>query len=139
KPQIVSLRPNALADVWQDIRLVARALCVPERGDALIEKLQQRMAAIAKKASALPRRPTVACIEWIDPLMAAGNWLPELVEMAGGVNVFGEAGKHSPWMTWEALVAKNPDVLFVSPCGFDIARTLEEMRLLRDKAEWQQI
>jgi len=139
KPQIVSLMPNALADVWQDIRLVARALCVPERGDALIEKLQQRMAAIAKKASALPRRPTVACIEWIDPLMAAGNWLPELVEMAGGVNVFGEAGRHSPHLTWERLCNTDPDVIAVLPCGFDIERSRRDMPALTQKPEWPQL
>jgi iron complex transport system substrate-binding protein len=139
RPVIVSLEPNALADVWRDIRRVAEALDAPDRARVLISALQQRMEAIRSRALAIVSRPTVACVEWIEPLMAAGNWMPELVEMAGGVNLFGEAGKHSPWMTWEALVAKNPDVLFVSPCGFDIARTLEELHWLRDKAEWQQI
>ena len=139
RPVIVSLEPNALADVWNDIGQVAAALDAPERARVLISALQQRMAAIRSRALSFVSRPTVACIEWIEPLMAAGNWMPELVEMAGGVNLFGEAGKHSPWMTWEAMVAKNPDVLFVSPCGFDIARTLEEMRLLRDKAEWHEL
>ena len=83
--------------------------------------------------------PSVAYIEWIDPLMAGGNWMPELVEMAGGVNLFGEAGKHSPWMTWEELVAKDPDIMFVSPCGFDIQRTLQEMHLLGSKPEWKSL
>ena len=54
--------------------------------------------------------------------MAAGNWTPELIEMAGGVNLFGEAGKHSPWMTWEELAAADPDVIVIAPCGFDLAR-----------------
>jgi len=71
--------------------------------------------------------------------MAAGNWSPELVEMAGGVNLFGEAGKHSPWMSWEALVAADPDVIFISPCGFDIARTMEETDLLTAKPEWREL
>jgi iron complex transport system substrate-binding protein len=139
RPVIVSLEPNALADVWNDIRHVAEALDALERARELISASQQHMEAIRSRALSMVSRPTVACVEWIEPLMAAGNWMPELVEMAGGVNLFGEAGKHSPWMTWEALVAKNPDVLFVSPCGFDIARTLEEMRLLRDKAEWPKL
>ena len=65
--------------------------------------------------------------------------MPELVAMAGGVNLFGESGKHSPWMTWEELVAKDPDFLFVSPCGFDVARTLQEMGPLSAKPEWQWI
>lgn len=139
RPLVVSLEPNALADVWSDIRRVAEALDATERAEALIATLQQRMENIRRRAEVMVSRPTVACVEWIEPLMAAGNWMPELVEMAGGRNLFGETGKHSPWMTWEALVAKDPDVLFVSPCGFDIARTVEEMRWLRDKAEWDQL
>jgi len=101
--------------------------------------MRRRMDEIAAKARTAQSRPTVACVEWIEPLMAAGNWSPELVEMAGGVNLFGEAGKHSPWMSWEALVAADPDVIFISPCGFDIARTMEETHLLTGKLEWQEL
>jgi iron complex transport system substrate-binding protein len=139
RPRIVSLEPNALADVWGDIRRVADALDISERGDALVSSLQQRMEMIGSRARGIARRPTVACIEWIEPLMAAGNWMPELVEMAGGVNLFGETGRHSPWMTWQEVVAKDPDVLFVSPCGFDVPRTRDEMRWLTQKAEWSQL
>lgn len=136
QPVIISLEPNALADVWTDIRRVAETLGAPERGDHVVEGLQRRMNEIAAKARTATSRPTVAGVEWIDPLMAAGNWMPELVEMAGGVNLFGEAGKHSPWMTWEELVAADPDVIFISPCGFDLARILQETDLLVSKAEW---
>jgi iron complex transport system substrate-binding protein len=122
-PRLVSLAPNGLADVWTDIEQVAEALDARERGTELIQRLQGRMDAITERASMLLARPTVACIEWIDPLMAAGNWMPELVELAGGVNLFGEAGKHSPWMTWEQLVARDPDVILVLPCGFDMDRS----------------
>ena len=90
---------------------MAAALGVEERGEELIRELQQRMAAVADRARSLPARPGVAYVEWIDPLMAAGNWMPELVELAGGVNLFGEAGKHSPWMTWEELRGRDPDVI----------------------------
>jgi iron complex transport system substrate-binding protein len=139
RPRIVSLAPNALADVWEDIRRVADALSVSERGAALVQRLQQRMAAIAEKARTLRERPTVACIEWIEPLMASGNWMPELVEMAGGVNFFGESGKHAPWMTWEQLRDRNPDVIVVLPCGFDIQRTQQEMLHLTNKPEWPRL
>jgi iron complex transport system substrate-binding protein len=139
QPVIVSLEPNALADVWADIRRVADALGAPERGDRLVASLRQRMDDIAAKARTTDSRPTVACIEWIDPLMAAGNWMPELVELAGGVNLCGEAGKHSPWMKWEELVANDPDVIFISPCGFDLARTLQETPLLTGRAEWSDL
>ena len=136
RPAIVSLTPNALADVWADISRVATALGAPERGDRLVESLSWRMADIAARSAALEHRPSVACIEWIDPLMAAGNWVPELVGMAGGRNLFGEAGKHSPWLTWEAIVAADPDVVLVLPCGFDVPRTRAEMGPLLARPEW---
>jgi iron complex transport system substrate-binding protein len=136
QPRIVSLAPNALADVWTDIQAAANALGVPERGQRLIGKIGQRIQAVASKAQALPGRPGVACIEWIDPLMAAGNWVPELVELAGGVNLFGEAGKHSPWMTWDQLRDRDPEVIVVMPCGFDIPRSRQEMPALTRQPDW---
>ncbi|HEY0606058.1 MAG TPA: ABC transporter substrate-binding protein, partial [Herpetosiphonaceae bacterium] len=79
------------------------------------------------------------CIEWLDPLMAGGNWLPELVELAGGTNLFGAAGAHSPWMTWEALRESDPDVIVLLPCGFDIARTRDELHALTRQPGWQDL
>ena len=134
--RIVALEPNALGDVWDDIRRVAAALGRPERGEALVAALRRRVLQIALRSSKLETRPGVANIEWIDPLMSAGNWMPELVELAGGRSLLGEAGKHSPWMTWDELVAADPDVIIVSPCGFDIARTREELHLLTGRPEW---
>ena len=136
RPAVISLEPNALADVWADIRRVGAALGEPDRAERVVTDLQGRMGEIRARAGRTAARPTVACVEWIDPLMAAGNWMPELVEMAGGVNLFGEAGRHSPWMTWEELVARDPDVILVMPCGFDIRRTLEETDLLARRPEW---
>ena len=136
RPRLVSLEPMGLADVWSDVHRVADALGVPERGDRLVAGLQERVAAISQRAPAAAERPSVACIEWIDPLMAAGNWVPELVELAAGVNLFGEAGKHSPWMTWEALRRADPDVIVIMPCGFDVARTLEELPALTRRPDW---
>lgn len=134
QPKIVSLQPNCLADIWDDIRRVAGSLEIVTRGEEVIDELQARMRKISSEAT--DRKPTVACIEWLSPLMAAGNWVPELVEMAGGVNLFGEAGKHSPWMTWEELVARDPDVIVVMPCGFDEARTRSEMYWMTDRPEY---
>jgi iron complex transport system substrate-binding protein len=131
--RIVALEPNGLGDVWADIRRVAEALGQPERGALLVASLRARVLRIAATASALATRPRVAVIEWIEPLMSAGNWMPELIEMAGGTSVFGEAGKHSPWLEWDAVRAADPDVLLLSPCGFGIPRTLEEVALLRER------
>ena len=138
-PTIVTLKPDALADIWTDIQNVADAIGAAARGRVLIADLRARLAAIAEAAGKLPSRPSVACIEWIDPLMAGGNWVPELVEMAGGTNLFGEAGKHSPWMTWDDLRAADPEVIVVLPCGFDIARTRQEMPALTEREDWRQL
>ena len=136
RPRVVSLRPDDLAAAWDDMRAVARALGAPDRGEGLVTELTGRMEEVAARSHALPARPRVACVEWIEPLMAAGNWMPELVEMAGGVNLFGEAGRHSPWMTWEELADADPDVILVSPCGFDLARTRAEMGPLVSRDGW---
>ena len=139
RPLIVSLEPNSLDDVWSDILRVGEALGAAPRAEQLTDELQSRMDDIVQRTHWLDSNPSVAYIEWIEPLMAGGNWMPELVQMAGGVNLFGESGKHSPWMNWEELVAQDPDIIFVSPCGFDISRTLEEMHLLSSKPEWKSL
>jgi iron complex transport system substrate-binding protein len=138
-PKIVALEPMDLRDVWRDILQVADAVGVPERGRELTANLQNRLKVIQSKTAGLSKRPRVACLEWIDPLMAAGNWVPELVEIAGGVNLFGKAGLHSPWMTWEELVASDPDVIAIMPCGFDISRTMSELGPLTSRAEWARL
>jgi iron complex transport system substrate-binding protein len=136
RPRVVSLAPNTLADVWEDIKRVALALGVSDRGRSLVRRLQERMARIAARARSLAKRPTVACIEWIDPLMAAGNWMPELVEMAGGHDLFGQAGQHAPWMTQEDLHGADPDVMVIQPCGLDIEHTRREMATLAAIDGW---
>ena len=139
RPQIVSLQPNALADIWNDIRSVASALDIAVTGEQLVAKLNHHLNAIAVRALASHRRPTVACLEWIEPLMAGGNWVPELVEMAGGINLFGVAGKHSPWLDWNELCRRDPDCLVVMPCGFDLDRTEKEMYWLAERPEWKSL
>jgi iron complex transport system substrate-binding protein len=139
RPRIVSLEPYALADVWRDIATVATALGAAQRGVELVTRLRRRMEKIVEPARGLRERPSVAVVEWIDPLMAAGNWMPELVEMAGGVNLFGEAGKHSPWMTIEELADRDPDWILVIPCGFDLERTRADMPALAARPEWMRL
>ena len=139
RPRIVSLEPYALADVWRDIATVATALGAAQRGVELVTRLRGRIEKIVEPARGLRERPSVAVVEWIDPLMAAGNWMPELVEMAGGVNLFGEAGKHSPWMTIEDLADRDPDWILVIPCGFDLERTRADMPALAARPEWMRL
>jgi iron complex transport system substrate-binding protein len=138
-PQIVSLSPNDLADIWKDIRLVADALDCEDRAETLIDQLQHRLEEISKRACCLAYQPTIACIEWIDPLMSAGNWVPELVEIAGGIDLLGKGGEHSEYMTWESLVEADPDVIAILPCGFDIPRCRKEMPPLLEQPGWNDL
>jgi iron complex transport system substrate-binding protein len=135
RPRVVALEPNALADVWADLRRVAAALGDAARGDTLVARLEARMEEAAARARGRAR-PRVATIEWASPLMAGGNWMPELVARAGGENLFGEAGAHSPVLPWEALRAADPDVIVVAPCGFDLARTREDLPVLAALPGW---
>jgi len=139
RPRVVSLAPCTLADVWGDLVTVATALGVPERGETLAERLASRITDVSERTLRIRPRPRVAAIEWTEPLMAAGNWMPELIALAGGSNLFGETGIHSPWLEWEALRAADPDVIAVLPCGFDLARTRREMAPLAAKPGWGEL
>lgn len=139
RPRIVSLAPYSLDDVFADMQRVGEALGAMERGAKLVHDLQARCASIAAKAAQLAKRPTIACIEWIDPMMAAGNWMPELVAMAGGTNLFGTAGEHSPWMKFDELAAVDPDVILIAPCGFAMPRTFEELPELQKDPRWTRL
>jgi iron complex transport system substrate-binding protein len=138
-PRLIALEPNALDDIWKDINRVATACGVASKGEQVVSALRQQMAQISTRARGAMRRPRVACIEWHEPLMAAGNWVPELVELANAENLFGKAGLHSPWMTWEELVASDPDVIISMPCGFDLQRTRHEMYWLIHRPGWQEL
>ena len=139
RPRVLSLSPTKLEDVWRDIGRVAEAMGDSKRGRAVTARVRERVDEIATRAASASggeARPTVACVEWIEPLMAAGNWVPELVEMAGGRNLFGTAGEHSPWMEREALLEADPDVIVVMPCGFGIERIRAEMGALTARPGW---
>lgn len=140
QPQIISLQPNTLAEVWADIDRVAAALGVDAK--PVLAELQQRVAACQQKTQGLnpDQRPTVAAIEWIDPLMGSGNWIPELVEWAGGHDLFGAIAHHSPYLAWDDLLSNDPDVIIVMPCGFDLERTRQEMQqAMTTQPQWQQL
>ena len=139
EPEIISLQPTVLEEVWQDIRRVANCLGVD--GEKAVASLQSRVAACQQQVETVPEsdRPRVATIEWADPLMAAGNWVPELIELAGGQSLFGEVGKHSPWMKWEELHAADPDIIILMPCGFDLSRTRQDADALAQHPQWQEL
>lgn len=138
-PQILSLSPNRLADIWTDIGRVAAALDLEKHGRDVLRELKTRMVNIIEKSCVVKQRPSVACVEWVEPLMAAGNWVPELVDLAGGANVIGEAGKHSDWMEWAVLRERDPEIIVAMPCGFDLARTRSEMAALTRNPGWNEL
>jgi iron complex transport system substrate-binding protein len=124
---IISLQPNSLDDIFNDIKNVADALGVIENGERLIEDLTERVDIIRHKLKFIENKPTVACIEWLEPMMVSGNWVPELISIAGGVPVLAEAGKHSPYINWVNIQLQDPEVIIVMPCGFSVERTLKEI------------
>ncbi|WP_183567860.1 cobalamin-binding protein [Mucilaginibacter sp. SP1R1] len=130
KARIISLQPNSLEDVFSDITHIAQALDVPEAGADLLERLIERVDIIKHKLKFSESRPTVACIEWLDPMMISGNWVPGLVSIAGGTPILAQDGKHSPYVQWSDIQAQNPEVIVVMPCGFSIERTLKEIDIL---------
>jgi iron complex transport system substrate-binding protein len=128
RPQIVSLQPNTLADVWADIASVASQFGVD--AEPVLTNLFKRIEHCRTQVQHLKieQRPTVAAIEWIDPLMGSGNWIPELVEFAGCRNLFGESGRHSPYLDWDKLLEADPDFVVIMPCGFNLERTRQEVQ-----------
>jgi iron complex transport system substrate-binding protein len=134
-----SYRSSSLSDIWEDIAKVARALGRERQGECPVKQLKARMSSIARQSGTARTRPRAAMIEWIDPLMAGGNWMPELVQIAGGENLFGAAGQPSLWLDWDQVVAADPDVVLVHPCGFDMPRTLHEMPLLECRPGWREL
>jgi iron complex transport system substrate-binding protein len=129
-PRVVSVAPGTLTEVWDSFAAVAAAAGVPERGATLAAALTERIVRLGEETASLAARPRLACVEWLDPLMSAGNWVPELVALAGGRSVLGETGAHSPTIRFEELAAADPDAILALPCGFDLARTRAELPLL---------
>jgi iron complex transport system substrate-binding protein len=135
-PQIVSLEPMRLKDILDDIAGVGQAIGAAAQAAALIERLRERIERVAQATRAVARRPRVLCIEWIEPLMVAGNWIPEMVELAGGINVLGKAGIHAPLIGWEDVIAGAPEVIIIAPCGFSLEQTKRQLHWLTERSEW---
>ena len=135
--EICSLSPLRLSDVWEDVRQVGRAAGRAVEGEAAAKTFEARLAALAEATAPLGR-PRVLTIEWLDPVMIGGTWMPELVEIAGGEALVTQAGDHAPTLELDALRALDPDVVVLKPCGFDVARTLRETALLRTMLPWEE-
>jgi len=138
-PQVVSLAPYRLQDVWEDLRRIGNVLGNPDRAQALVQRYQQRLDDLRHKTGVFGSEPRVAVLEWLDPLMGAGNWTPELVSYAGGKSLFGEVGHHSPSLSWESLRMADPGVIVLGPCGYSLERTVKDVPLLSRHPLWQEL
>jgi iron complex transport system substrate-binding protein len=138
-PQIISLQPNTLQDLWGDIERVSHTFGVDSV--EILENLEARVRICKRRLQglSLAEMPKVACIEWTDPLMTAANWVPELIKLAGGQPLFSLMGKPATHVKWETLVASNPDVIIFMPCGFDLQRTQLETDVLTQRPEWKKL
>lgn len=139
KPAIASLQATDVSGVWKDLRIIAVMLGLESRANEVIATLETHMQQIARQTKTLHRNPRAVCIEWMDPLMAAGNWVPELVRMAGGTDLFGQAGQHAPWITWDRLRTADPDMILLMPCGFSLAKIAERICDLTSNPNWHRL
>ena len=124
--QVLALSPATLADLLSDILAVGRATGRLAQAREVVARLRARIASVACRVGTFSDRPRVAVIEWLDPPMAAGNWVPEMVRLAGGTDLFGTAGGHSHWISWDDVAAADPDIVILVPCGFPLDRVVAE-------------
>lgn len=141
-PAIVSLEPRSLADVLQTVQVVADLLEESDRGRVVVAALQQRIAQLRERGSAFQPKASVLVLEWPDPPFVGAHWVPEMVEIAGGVNApVQEAlrGRPSRRTAWAEIQASDPDVIIVGPCGYDRERSQEAIQALNERAEWRSL
>ncbi|HTU86643.1 MAG TPA: cobalamin-binding protein [Solirubrobacteraceae bacterium] len=131
-PRVVSLDPHTVGEVLGDFRTLAQ---VTDRKDAAVELVRDASARIDRVRLAVRglRRPRVAALEWLDPPFAAGHWVPQLIEYAGGEDVLGFAGEKSEERTWQEVAASQPDIVIVMPCGYDAEIAHREAEMHRDE------
>lgn len=138
KVEVISVSPTDLSSVVDAIRAVARAIDAEKEAEELTTQMKEELQQIQQKTQPL-RTPDVLCLEWLDPLMSAGNWMPELVQLAGGNPLAATAGEHSPWLEWEKVQQLNPDIISIMPCGYYIEETLSELSALTERPGWKRL
>lgn len=136
--EVVSLSPTNLSEIFDSFHTIGKVFGAGKRAEQLAEELKLRLDIIRNTVIGEPVK-RVACIEWMEPLMTGGNWIPELLEITGADYLLSEPGKHSPWINWEHIVAENPDVILIMPCGYSIEQTVEEIHILTHKETWKDL
>jgi iron complex transport system substrate-binding protein len=137
-PDVISLDPKSLADVFLDIRRVGEITGRADRAAGLLEGLQVRLDIVRAAVAGRPR-PRVLALEWLDPPFAGGHWVPEMIALAGGLDAIARPGDHSARLTWEQIAAVDPDVIVVMPCGFDEAGAQSQIEAIAHRPQWRSL
>jgi len=135
-PRLLTLNPTSLTDVLQDVERIGTATGQADKGTTFAAALRDRLQRLRERVSAAPHRPTVVCLEWLDPLYIGGHWVPEMVAWAGGHDALGSPGIPSTQVTWEQVAAARPEILILMPCGFSVERALRELRTQPPQTRW---
>jgi iron complex transport system substrate-binding protein len=137
QPTVLTLNPHSIHDVIDDVVRIGGAANRSTEGHRLAAQLRDRLEAVHTRVQHISYRPRVACIEWLSPLYAAGHWVPEMVQLAGGQDVLAQPGSPSRVVTWDEVLAAAPDVLIVMPCGFSVERTHTELsQMMQQPGQW---
>jgi iron complex transport system substrate-binding protein len=136
KPEVLSLDPQRFEDVLRDVERVGEATGRLREAEEAVKSLTERVAVVAGRAARATTRPKVVCLEWLDPLMASGHWVPEMVSLAGGIEPLGTLGAPARKVSWEEVLSSVPEILILMPCGFAVARVLEELHLVTGLPGW---
>jgi iron complex transport system substrate-binding protein len=138
-PRLLTLNPTSLDDILTDTERIGDAIGRGADGRALASELRSRLESIQSTVTQAGERPTVVCLEWLDPLYVGGHWVPEMVSRAGGKDLLGRPGARSEKVTWEQVLAAKPDILILMPCSFSAERTLREVTLVTSRPGWERL
>ena len=139
QPEVMSLDPQYLGDILEDIRRIGRATGAEEAATSITARLQERIDVVGERAAQATSKPKVLHLEWVDPLLCGGHWVPEMVELAGGINCFGDKETGSFRIEWPDIVASQPDVIVFMPCGFEVKRGLEDVPTVKALEGWNSL
>ena len=139
EPQVISLDPTYIGDVLDDIRKVGIATDKWDLADNLADSLETRINTVREIALKSSDRPRVLQLEWTEPLLSGGHWVVEMVELAGGISVFGDKTQSSMRLDWDEIVASQPEVILLMPCGFDLDRAREDIPTLTSLRGWDSL
>ena len=136
---ILALSPHCLTDVLRDIERVGAVTARADAARALVQRSHERIERVRQTAARSNTRPRVACLEWFDPVYAAGHWVPEMVELAGGFDALGRREEPSARVEWTQVLDSVPEIIVLMPCGFELRRTIQESAVLRKLPGWNHL